>query len=103
MRNHKDEEDSYDQALKSFRKGPSFLSLAASVRARNLLKPVEAAPRPRAAALVSTSSPEAIYQTAMLDIAGAIMGSGAAGTMGGATGGCVIPGPSLLKSSNIVC
>lgn len=47
-------------ALKSFLKGPSFRSLAASVRARNLLNPVVAAPLPSAAALVSTSSLEAI-------------------------------------------
>ena len=48
------------QALKSFLKGPSLRSFAASVRARNLLNPVVAAPLPRAAALVSTSSLELV-------------------------------------------
>lgn len=93
-------------ALKSFLKGPSFRSFAASVRARNLLKPVVAAPRPSAAALANTSSREAMSPTearlGRLAITGAAGAVGAAGT-GGAIEGCVIPGPCLLKSSSIVC
>lgn len=46
--------------LNNFLNGPSLRSFAASVKARNLLKPVVAAPLPRAAALVSTSSLEMI-------------------------------------------
>lgn len=38
------------------RKGPSFLSFAAYINARNLLKPVVAAALPRAAVQVSTPS-----------------------------------------------
>ncbi|GKD90106.1 hypothetical protein Tco_1365613, partial [Tanacetum coccineum] len=49
----------YAQALKSFLNGPSVRSFATSVKARNLLKPVVAAPLPRAATLVSTSSLDA--------------------------------------------
>lgn len=90
--------------MKSFLKGPSFLSFAASVRAKNLLNPVVAAPRPRAAALVRTSSRDAISPTVGLVIVGA---GGVLETTGGADGdeteGCVIPGPCLLKSSNMLC
>lgn len=46
--------------MNSFLKGPSFRSFAASVKARNLLNPVVAAPLPSAAALVKTSSLEAV-------------------------------------------
>jgi hypothetical protein len=64
--------------LKSFLKGPSFLSLAASVSARNRLNPVVAAPRPSAAALVRTSSREATSPTAVgLGTTGATGGAGA--------------------------
>lgn len=91
----------YTYALNSFLKGPSFRSLAASVRARNLLNPVVAAPRPSAAALVSTSSLEVINPT---DIGLLITGAaGAAGAAGTTIEGCVIPGPCLLKSSRIAC
>lgn len=91
-------------ALKSFLKGPSFRSFAASVKARNLLNPVVAAPLPSAAALVSTSSREATSPIeAGLDITVAAEAVGAAGTTVDTTEGCVIPGPCLLKSSNILC
>lgn len=95
-------------ALKSFLKGPSFRSFAASVSARNLLNPVVAAPRPSAAALVSTSSREAITPTeaglATAAVAGAIAAVGATWTTGVAVmEGCVIPDPRLLKSSSILC
>jgi hypothetical protein len=92
------------QALKSFLKGPSFRSFAASVKARNLLNPVVAAPLPRAAALVSTSSREAISPNeAIFGIAGAAGAAGVAGTTDATIDGCVIPGPRLTKSSNILC
>lgn len=95
-------------ALKSFLKGPSLRSFAASVSARNLLNPVVAAPRPSAAALVSTSSREAITPTeAGLTTAGVAGATGtvrAAWTSGVAVmEGCVIPDPRLLKSSSILC
>lgn len=95
-------------ALKSFLKGPSFRSFAASVSARNLLNPVVAAPRPSAAALVSTSSREAITPTeagfATVRAAGATGAVGVAWTTGVAVmEGCVIPDPRLLKSSSILC
>ena len=63
--------------LKSFLNGPSLRSLAASVRAKNLLKPVVAAPLPSAAARASTSSREAISPIAAeLAIAGAEVAAG---------------------------
>ena len=74
-------------ALKSFLNGPSFRSFAASVRARNRLKPVVAAPRPSAAALVSTSSREAINPAVELAIAGLAGTGGAAGATDGAIEG----------------
>lgn len=90
--------------LKSFRKGPSFLSFAASVRARNLLKPVVAAPRPNAAALASTSSREATTaDTAGLMIAGGADGAVEVATEDGAIDGCLMLDPCLLKSSSMVC
>jgi hypothetical protein len=55
---------------KSFLNGPSFWSFAASVSARNLLKPAVAAPRPSAAAQVRTSSRVAINPTVELATAG---------------------------------
>lgn len=60
--------------LNNFLNGPSLRSFAASVNARNLLKPVVAAPLPRAAALVSTSSLEVIApgDAAVLVMTGAI-------------------------------
>lgn len=66
--------------VKSFLKGPSFRSLAASVKARNLLNPVVAAPLPSAAALVKTSSREAIIpgEAGLVKMGGA----GALGTAG---------------------
>lgn len=91
------------QGLKSFLKGPSFLSFAASVRARNLLNPVVAAPRPNAAALVRTSSLDAISPTVGLVIVGAGGVLEATGGADGETEGCVIPGPCLLKSSSMLC
>lgn len=92
------------QALKSFLKGPSFRSFAASVKARNLLNPVVAAPLPSAAALVSTSSREAISPIeVILGNARAIGAVGAAGRTDCTIEGCVIPGPRLMKSSRIVC
>lgn len=94
------------QALKSFLKGPSFRSFAASVNARNLLNPVVAAPRPSAAALVSTSSLEAISPAeAGFDIRATVgaVGRGMGGAAGGGIEGCVIPGPCLLKSSSMLC
>lgn len=92
-------------ALKSFLNGPSFRSLAASVKARNLLNPVVAAPLPSAAALVNTSSLEAIIPSEVgLVRAGGAGGLGTAGTTDVARGsGRVIPDPRLLKSSNIFC
>ena len=66
-------------------KGPSFRSFAASVKARNLLNPVVAAPLPSAAALVSTSSREAINPR--LVITGAAGAVGAAGAADSATVG----------------
>ena len=94
-------------ALKSFRKGPSLRSLAASVKARNLLNPVVAAPRPSAAALVSTSSRDAINPTeARFEIAGTVAAGGAgdiAWPSGATLEGCEIAGAPLLKSSNILC
>lgn len=92
-------------ALKSFLNGPSFRSLAASVKARNLLNPVVAAPLPSAAALVNTSSLEAIIPSEVgLVSAGGAGGLGTAGTTDVARGsGRVIPDPRLLKSSNIFC
>lgn len=90
--------------LNSFLKGPSFRSFAASVKARNLLNPVVAAPRPSAAALVNTSSREVTNpveaEFGITEDGGA---GGAAGTTDGAIVGCVVPGPCLLKSSRIVC
>lgn len=60
--------------LNNFLNGPSLRSFAASVKARNLLKPFVAAPLPRAAALVSTSSLEMIApgDAAALVMVGAI-------------------------------
>lgn len=91
------------QALKSLRKGPSFRSFAASVKARNLLNPVVAAPLPSAAALVSTSSLEAI--TAADDVVAIGGGTGVTTTWIAcvATGDSRIPDPRLMKSSNMVC
>lgn len=95
-----------NHALKSLLKGPSLRSLAASVRAMNFLKPVLAAPLPRAAALVNTSSLFAMNPAA---VAGLVIASGGAGVAGigcgiaAATDGCVNPGPCLLKSSSILC
>lgn len=92
--------------LNSFLKGPSFLSLAASVRARNLLKPVVAAPRPSAAALVNTSSREAAMKPTAVEVVSAGAGGAAVGVAGGTDGtmaGCVMPGPCLLKSSSMLC
>lgn len=85
--------------LKSFLKGPSLRSFAASVKARNLLNPVVAAPLPSAAALVNTSSREA---TSPIEAGLGITGA-AAGTTDGMIEGCVIPGPCLLKSSSTLC
>ena len=94
-------------ALKSFLKGPSFRSFAASVRARNLLKPVVAAPLPSAAARANTSSREAISPTAAeLGITAAAAAPEAGWTAVATEGeieGCVIPGPCLMKSSNMLC
>lgn len=101
-------------ALNSFLNGPSFRSLAASVRARNLLNPVVAAPRPSAAALASTSSREAMIpveaELAMevrpKEEVGATMvvcPTGAMGPAGGAIEACCIPERRLLKSSSIFC
>lgn len=94
-------------ALKSFLKGPSFRSFAASVSARNLLNPVVAAPRPSAAALVNTSSREAVTPgeaAGTTDAAGAIGRVRAACVAGAAEmEGCAIPDPRLLKSSSILC
>lgn len=61
-------------ALNNFLNGPSLRSFAASVKARNLLKPVVAAPLPRAAARVSTSSLEVMApdDAVALVMAGAI-------------------------------
>lgn len=72
--------------LNSFLNGPSLRSFAASVKARNLLKPVVAAPLPSAAALVSTSSLEVMApgDDAALVMAGAIEVFGADGTTEGA-------------------
>lgn len=93
--------------VKSFLNGPSFRSLAASVRARNLLNPVVAAPLPSAAALASTSSLEVIIAAETgFAITGATEGVEAAGATEGegpTTVGLVIPDPRLLKSSNILC
>ena len=47
-------------ALKSFLKGPLVWSFAASVRARKCLKPMGAAPLPSVAAVVCTSSLDAL-------------------------------------------
>ena len=68
------------------------------------MNPVVAAPLPSAAALVSTSSREAISPIETgLGIAGAAAeAEGAAGTTDVTTEGCVIPGPCLLKSSSIL-
>lgn len=104
-------------ALKSFLNGPSFRSLAASVRARNLLNPVVAAPRPSAAALASTSSREATIpaeaelamevrpkeEVGATVVVGPTGATGPAGTIGGAIETCCIPDPRLLKSSSIFC
>ena len=86
--------------LNSFLKGPSLRSLSASVRARNHLKPVEAAPRPSAAALVSTYSRGAIKPTALEAVIAGLI----AGVAGGATNGtgCIIPCLCLLKSSSMI-
>lgn len=106
-------------ALKSLRNGPSFRSLAASVNARNLLNPVVAAPRPRAAARASTSSRFArapvkaamlgVIETAGVATDGAIwmdvVVTGAATV--GVTAGCLMvgarAGACLLKSSRMAC
>lgn len=75
------------------------------MRARNLLKPVVAAPRPSAAARASTSSLEAISPIeAELGIREAAAGAGwTVVATTGAIEGCVIPGPCLLKSSSMLC
>lgn len=65
-----------------------------------------AAPRPSAAALVSTSSLEAISPAeAGFDIRATVgaVGRGMGGAAGGGIEGCVIPGPCLLKSSSMLC
>ncbi|KAL9398124.1 hypothetical protein Peur_007085 [Populus x canadensis] len=51
-------------------RGMTFRAACASVSARNLLKPVVAAPRPSAAAQVRTSSRVAINPTVKLATAG---------------------------------
>jgi len=72
----------------------------------NFLKPVLAAPLPRAAALVKTSSLFAMNPAA---VAGLVIANGGAGGVGigcgiaAATDCCVNPGPCLLKSSSILC
>ncbi|XVF21852.1 hypothetical protein REPUB_Repub12eG0125100 [Reevesia pubescens] len=87
--------------------GSFTVNIRASVKARNLLNPVVAAPRPRAAALVSTSSREAINPTeAGFDIAGTVAAEGAvdiAWPSGATLEGCEIVGTPLLKLSNILC
>lgn len=106
-------------ALKSLRNGPSLRSLAASVNARNLLKPVVAAPRPSAAARARTSSwfASAPFKEAMLGVIetagvateGTIWTDAVAtgGATVGATTGCLMAGAGagacLLKSSRIAC
>lgn len=63
-----------------------------------------AAPRPRAAALVSTSSRDTIALAGVVEEGGAAGAAGVGGTTtGGTVDGCLIPDPCLLKSSNIVC
>lgn len=108
--------------LKSFRKGPSLRSLAASVKARNLLKPVVAAPLPRAAARVRTSSRDAIGPPAAaaaaeaaepaaataavvegVDAGSLWLGGGAEMATVGAVDGCVMAGLCLLNSSSMAC
>lgn len=68
------------------------------------MNPVVAAPRPSAAALVSTSS---LGTRSPADAGFCIRATvGAVGTgvtAGGGIEGCVIPGPCLLKSSSILC
>lgn len=89
--------------------------MAASVKARNLLKPVVAAPRPRAAARVSTSSRdiviapaapapafEAVDEVVTVEAVGGVGGAECT-TTAGATEGCLILGLCLLKSSIMAC
>ncbi|KAL8129249.1 hypothetical protein V2J09_018404 [Rumex salicifolius] len=67
----------FSQGLNNFLNGPSLRSLAASVRARNLLNPVVAAPRPSTAALASTSSREASApEVVAMAVLGLGMGAG---------------------------
>lgn len=90
--------------MKKFLKGPSFLSFAASVKAKNLLNPVVAAPRPRAAARVNTSSREAMPMSDDDVVFASTGGENGVGVATGvAIGDCIFPVLCLLNSSNMVC